>query len=68
MGVESVTSGQRQVKPGGGPVVTSQDPPLEQGWLWQRSISTSHRWPVVGGEIGGHPWLQSLPPDSWFSM
>lgn len=48
MGVASVTLGQWQVKPGGGPVVTSQDPPLEQGWLWQRSISTSHRWPVVG--------------------
>lgn len=48
MGVASVTLGQWQVKPGGGPVVTSQDPPLEQGRLWQRSIFTSHRWPVVG--------------------
>lgn len=44
----SVTLGQWQVKPGGGPAVTSQDPPLAQGWLWQRSISTSHRWPVAG--------------------
>lgn len=44
----SVTLGQWQVKPGGGPAVTSQDPPLAQGWLWQRSISISHRWPVAG--------------------
>lgn len=48
MGVSSLTLGQWQMKPEGGPVVISQDPPLEQGWLWQRSISTSHRWPVVG--------------------
>lgn len=34
--------------PGGGPAVVSQDPPWEQGWLWQGSISTSHHWPAVG--------------------
>lgn len=48
MGVAALTLGQWHVKPGGGPAVTSQDPPLEQGWLWQGSVSTSHRRPVVG--------------------
>lgn len=50
-GVAALTLGQWQVKPGGGPVVTSQDPPLEQGWLWQGSVSTSHLWPVVGARL-----------------
>lgn len=36
------------MNPGGGPAVASQDPPWEQGWLWQGSSSTSHHWPVAG--------------------
>lgn len=46
--LQSLTLWQWQVKPGGGPAVASQDPPWEQGWLWQGSISTSHHGPVVG--------------------
>lgn len=50
----SLTGGQRQVKPGGGPAEASQDPPWEQGWLWQGSIFSSHRWPAAGWDRMSH--------------
>lgn len=49
------------MKSGDGPAVASQDPPWEQGWLWQGSISSSHRWPAVGMGLDVI-LLWSLPP------
>lgn len=49
--------------------MTSQDPPWEQGWLWQGSVSTSHHWPVIRVKLDiTHSFSLCLSPDSFLGV